>query len=153
VITELGTGEALVSTLDLKGAPSMVARTLIRPPSSKMGPPDAAVKASVQAASPVGRKYDVAIDRESAYELLMGREAAAAKEQADIKAKVDHDAAAAAEARRAQVEAKRAAPAPKAAPRSRAQTPVEAITNTVVRTAGRELTQYIFRGIFGSRRR
>ena len=153
VITELGTGEALVSTLDLKGAPSMVARTLIRPPSSKMGPPEPAVKASVQAASPVGKKYDVAIDRESAYELLTGREAAAARQQADIKAQADRDAAAAAAARRAQIEAKRAAPAPKAASRSRAQTPVEAITNTVVRTAGRELTQYIFRGIFGSRRR
>jgi hypothetical protein len=38
VITELGVGEALVSTLDPKGVPSVVERTLIRPPSSRLGP-------------------------------------------------------------------------------------------------------------------
>ncbi len=38
VITQLGKGEALVSVLDLKGVPSMVERTMVRPPSSRMGP-------------------------------------------------------------------------------------------------------------------
>jgi DNA helicase HerA-like ATPase len=161
VITELGTGEALVSTLDLKGAPSMVERTLIRPPSSRLGPPDEAVRTAVQAASPVANKYDTAIDRESAYELLTSREQQAAREQKELKDKTDREAAAAAAARREQVAAARAparapaAAAPKKAPaaRSRAQTPIEAATNTAVRTATRSLTQYIFRGIFGSRTR
>jgi DNA helicase HerA-like ATPase len=162
-ITELGTGEALISTLDMKGAPSVVERTFIRPPASRMGPADEAVRAACQAASPVAGKYDTTIDRESAYELLMGREAMAAKEKADLKAKTDKEAAAAAEQRRRDLEANRVAKesaaaakaaakaAPKAAPRSRAQTPIEAATSTAVRTATRSLTQYIFRGIFGTR--
>ncbi|MET0503986.1 MAG: helicase HerA-like domain-containing protein, partial [Luteibacter sp.] len=83
-ITELGTGEALVSSLDAKGAPTIVERTLIRPPSSRLGPATDEERAAVQAQSPVAMKYDTTIDRESAYEILTGREAAAAKAEADL---------------------------------------------------------------------
>jgi preprotein translocase subunit SecF len=70
VITQLGVGEALVSTLDLKGVPSMVARTLIRPPSSQMGPVMPAERTHSVKNSPVYGLYDEAVDRASAYEKL-----------------------------------------------------------------------------------
>ena len=83
VITDLGVGEALVSTLEGKGQPSVVQRTLIRPPSSKLGPVSVAVKAMVMEASAMGKKYDKTVDRESAYEVLQkrGEKAAEAAEK------------------------------------------------------------------------
>ncbi|MEL6686331.1 MAG: helicase HerA-like domain-containing protein [Pseudomonadota bacterium] len=94
VITDLGVGEALVSLLDDRGAPAIVGRTLIRPPSSRLGPAKKSERRSIQADSPVGEKYDEPIDRESAYEVLEGRaekraqeEAAEAKRQEREKAK------------------------------------------------------------------
>ncbi|GAB3353125.1 helicase HerA-like domain-containing protein [Lysobacter tyrosinilyticus] len=69
-ISKLGTGEALVSTLQDKGIPMPVERTLIAPPRCRMGAITEAERAQVRAGSPVGMKYDKAIDRESAAELL-----------------------------------------------------------------------------------
>lgn len=74
VIMELGVGEALVSTLEKKGHPSIVQRTLIRPPSSRLGPLDDNERKDVMADSPVKGLYDKAIDRESAYEILEKRQ-------------------------------------------------------------------------------
>ncbi|GAB5378530.1 MAG: DUF853 domain-containing protein [Acuticoccus sp.] len=79
VITELGVGEALVSTLDEKGAPTMVERTLIRPPAGRLGPASDGERAVLIAASPFGAKYDTPIDRESAYEILKARAEKAAE--------------------------------------------------------------------------
>jgi DNA helicase HerA-like ATPase len=73
VITQLGTGEALVSTLEDKGVPSIVQRTLMRPPSSRIGTITADERARVIAASPIGPIYDKMVDRESAFEILQGR--------------------------------------------------------------------------------
>ncbi len=75
VITELGVGEALVSCLEAKGVPGMVQRTLIRPPRSRLGPITDAERAAVMADSPMRGRYDRDVDRDSAYELLRGREA------------------------------------------------------------------------------
>ena len=69
-ITNLGTGEALVSTLQDKGIPSIVQRTLIRPPASRVGPITPAERQAKMAVSPVAGLYDKTIDRESAYEIL-----------------------------------------------------------------------------------
>src|SRR5690606_21672000 len=77
-ITQLGVGEALVSTLEDKGVPSVVQRTLIRPPSSRIGPLGDAERRAVIAASPVGPVYDTAVDRVSAYEMLAANVAARA---------------------------------------------------------------------------
>ena len=74
-IMELGTGEALVSTLDEKGQPTIVQRTLVRPPNSRVGPiTDAELKA-VMRASPVAGVYDETVDRELASEILQKRTA------------------------------------------------------------------------------
>lgn len=69
-ISKLGTGEALVSTLQDKGVPMPVERTLIAPPRCRMGAITEAERAQVRAGSPVGQKYDTRVDRESAAEIL-----------------------------------------------------------------------------------
>ncbi|MBN9076896.1 MAG: ATP-binding protein [Rhizobiales bacterium 65-79] len=78
VITQLGVGEALVSTLGEKAVPSIVQRTLIRPPSSRIGPITEAERRKVMDESPVAGQYDKAIDRESAFEMLQKKAGAAA---------------------------------------------------------------------------
>ncbi|HEY0958126.1 MAG TPA: helicase HerA-like domain-containing protein [Novosphingobium sp.] len=79
VITELKVGEALVSTLNDDGSPSIVQRTLIAPPSSRLGPVTPKERAIVQSISPCEGKYDTAIDRESAFEVLARKAADAAQ--------------------------------------------------------------------------
>ncbi|MGA8768800.1 MAG: helicase HerA-like domain-containing protein, partial [Rhodomicrobium sp.] len=71
-ILELGTGEALVSFLEGKGEPSIVQRTLIRPPSSRLGPLNEAERKAIVAASPLAGKYDHEDDHAGAYENLGG---------------------------------------------------------------------------------
>ena len=81
-IREVGTGEAVTSFLVKKGAPGIAERTLIRPPSSQLGPLEPGARASVMAASPVAGKYEAEIDRESAREILAARAEAASQEAA-----------------------------------------------------------------------
>jgi hypothetical protein len=70
VIMELGTGEALVSFLDQNGAPTPVEQITIRKPSSRIGALTAQEREAVLDTSPVAGKYEVALDRVSAYDLL-----------------------------------------------------------------------------------
>ncbi len=81
-LSQLGTGEALVSTLQDKGIPSPVQQTRIAPPRCRMGAITEAERAQVRAGSPVGTRYDTAVNRESAAELLALR-AEKAVQQAD----------------------------------------------------------------------
>ncbi|MEM7303340.1 MAG: helicase HerA-like C-terminal domain-containing protein [Pseudomonadota bacterium] len=83
-ITQLGVGEALVSTLLKKGVPSVVQRTLIRPPESRLGPITASERKKIMNMSPVAGQYDESVDRESASEILAKRaEERAAAEEAE----------------------------------------------------------------------
>ena len=77
-ITELKVGEALVSTLDDDGAPTIVQRTLIAPPRSRLGPVTPKERAIIQSISPFDGKYDNLVDRESAEEVLLQKSADAA---------------------------------------------------------------------------
>ncbi len=88
VITQLGVGEALISTLDAKGVPSMVARTLVRPPSGQLGPITPDERKNLVRNSPVLGLYDDAVDRESAYERLQMKGERAAK-QAKVAAEAE----------------------------------------------------------------
>ena len=83
VITELGIGEALVSMLDEKAAPTVVDRALIRPPESRLGPATDAERQAVISKSPVIGVYDKLRDRESAFETL--EEERKAQEKLDAK--------------------------------------------------------------------
>ncbi|WP_424932185.1 helicase HerA-like domain-containing protein [Amaricoccus macauensis] len=79
-IREVGTGEAVVSLLEDKGVPAMVSRVLIRPPMSRMGPLTEGERLDALAASPLAGRYDTAIDRESAAEMLAERAEASSKD-------------------------------------------------------------------------
>ncbi len=85
-ITQLKVGEALVSTLDEDGAPTVVQRTLIKPPRSRLGPVNAKERAIIQSISPFAGKYDQAIDRESAEEILLAKAQDAAVTAEEVEA-------------------------------------------------------------------
>lgn len=86
-ITELKVGEALVSTLMDDGAPSVVQRTLIKPPRSRLGPLTKKERAIIKSISPVEGKYDTLVDRESAEEVLAAKASDAAETAKEVEAK------------------------------------------------------------------
>jgi DNA helicase HerA-like ATPase len=130
-LTELHVGEALVSTLEGKGSPSIVDRVLIRPPASRMGPASDAARKAMLDSSPVRGRYDTALDRESAYEMLTKRAEATAEEA---------DAAKPGKENRP------------SARRSTRMSTTEAIIRDVGRTLGRELVRGILGSLFRRRR-
>ncbi|MET3790792.1 DNA helicase HerA-like ATPase [Aquamicrobium terrae] len=149
-ITQLGTGEALVSTLENKGVPSMVQRTLIRPPSSRLGPVTPQERQKIIGQSPVAGQYDRTVDRESAFEILQKRaaETQAAQEQTQGQGNggsgwtlPDFGNAPAPSGRT------RRAPAPRTSNR---QTVTEAAIKSVVRSVGSSVGRALVRGILGS---
>ena len=171
LLTQLPTGEAVVTVLSEKGAPTPVAWTRMRAPQSLMAPSDAALLAQTVAASPIAAKYVTAVERESASEMLGRAEVARTEaEQAAAleseNAKVREAAAAAAEKERLAAEkqaAKDAAAAEKARAaqeRKRAAEPsvVESVVRSsafksALRSAGTVLGREITRSIFGTSRR
>ncbi len=84
MITALGVGEALVSTLDAKGIPTIVERTFIRPPLSQVGPCSPEARARVISASPIGPRYDAVVDRDSAFEILERKAAELEAQQTEL---------------------------------------------------------------------
>ena len=143
-ITEVGVGEALVSTLEKKGVPSVVERTLIRPPSSRLGPIDGGERKAVLSNSPITGLYDTSVDRESAFEILQGRAEAAAKE-----------AEAAAEQEEREREFKKARRYDGDSPRrttrrsSRSDSVGEVLVKSMIRTASTRSGRKFIRGILG----
>jgi len=99
VITELKVGEALVSLLQPDGAPSPVQRTLIKPPASRVGPLTPEERKILIATDEVGTRYDVAVDRESAQEMLAAKATEAAAAAAAAQAHTDAEKAAAEQAK------------------------------------------------------
>ncbi|MES2144135.1 MAG: helicase HerA-like domain-containing protein, partial [Pseudomonadota bacterium] len=149
-IRDVGTGEAVTSFLEAKGIPGIAERTLVRPPSSQLGPIDPALRASLVAGSPVAGKYDVLVDRDSAYERLRAKSEAAAKE-ADLQAQED---ARKAEADREFANARRydgnaSAPKPRASG-SRSDSIGMTLAKSFARQLGTRSGQAVVRGILGS---
>ncbi|HMN22610.1 MAG TPA: DUF853 family protein, partial [Ottowia sp.] len=85
-ITELGTGEALVSFLDAKGRPGVTERVYVIPPGSRIGPITPEERAALLKGSLVAGSYEQAVDRESAYEMLAARGASATSASTPAKA-------------------------------------------------------------------
>lgn len=88
-IREVGVGEAVTSMLQPKGVPGIVERTLIRPPSSQLGPISDAQRKAIMASSDMAGKYDTTLDRESAFEVLRGRATKAAEEAEAAEAAIE----------------------------------------------------------------
>lgn len=128
IITELGTGEALVSVLDAKGSPTPVERTLIRPPESRIGPISDPERVQFIAMSSVRDKYTKTVDRESAHELLAKKaeKMMAADEKQPSKEKKTKNSG------------------------YQRQGMGEALVKSAVRTMGSTLGRQIIRGILGS---
>ena len=140
-IQALGVGEALVSVLDEKGAPTVVQKTMIRPPNSRMGPALPAERVALMGQSPVRGLYDTALDRESAFEVLKKARTAAT--------------AAEAEPEEPEVEAKPAARAPAARSANRqgmGETFAKSMLRTIGSQVGRELIRGVLGGLLGSSR-
>ena len=141
-ISQLGTGEALVSTLQDKGVPMPVERTLIAPPRCRMGAITEAERAQIRAGSPVGAKYDNTIDRESAAEML-ARKAESAAEQAKAPPARTRDQDDAEEGGFGQT-VKDAVFGTK-----RRQGMVETMAKQAARTVGNQIGRQILRGLLG----
>lgn len=141
-IGQLGVGEALVSTLQDKGVPMPVERTLIAPPRCRMGAITEAERAQVRAGSPVGALYDAPVDRESAAEMLVRKAETAA------------DAAQAPPARtRGQDDAEQGGFGQTIKDAifgtKRRQGMIETMAKQSARTVGNQIGRQILRGIFG----
>ncbi len=131
-IGEMGVGEALISTLMANGAPSVVKRALVKPPVSRIGAASKGEIYELVVDSPFAEKYGVSIDRESAFEKLAQRAAAAAQAAAETKPSP-----------------KRVHDAPK--PRGRGRQGIaEAFVKSVVRSIGSRAGTAIVRGVLGS---
>ncbi len=94
-ITELKIGEALVSLLQADGSPTMVERTLIKAPASRVGPVTTVERGVLIQTDAVGDKYDTLIDRESAEEIIAAKRVAASAAAAEAQASTEADKAAA----------------------------------------------------------
>ena len=135
-ITQLGTGEALVSVLNGRGAPTPVEQILIRPPGSRIGPLTPEERKEIRSRSPIKGRYEQTVDRESAYEMLKMR----AREEARVAA-----------AEKARIEQEKAAKKAKApARRSNRQSVWEAAAKSMARSMSSSLGRSIVRGILGS---
>jgi DNA helicase HerA-like ATPase len=134
VIGELGVGEALVSTLQARGVPTVVQRTLIRPPASRMGPATSAERDAVLENDPNQQRYARRVDRQSAHEELLARaEQQITQDEQSLK--------------------RRETAARKRSGRSR-QSTSEAFVKSMARSlgsaAGSSVGRKLFRGILGS---
>ncbi len=154
VITELGKGEALISTLEGNGVPSIVQRTLVRPPAARVGPVTAQERAAVMANSPVGHQYDTAVDRESAFEMLQARaqnNAAAASQPAP-----EESGGGFLDSVLGSVLGTGSNTATKGRTSTRMTTTevmVRQVARSVATQVGRQISQAIVRGIFGTMRK
>ena len=159
VISQLGVGEALVSTLEKKGVPSVVQRTLIRPPSSRLGPIEPGERREILADSPLSGLYDEEVDRVSAYEKLKERAARAAARQAELEKRNERGL------RRDEGggglldeilggNSRRTGSRRRSSRGRRSDTVMESVTKSVVRSIGssfgRQIGRALIRGILGS---
>ncbi len=128
VITQLGVGEALVSCLDRKGVPAVVERTLIRPPHSQIGSITDEQREVMVRGSLLYGHYEKTVDRHSAYEILKSRaEKVVPKEKTASRRPVKTQAR-----------------------RRTSDTPLEALTKSLLRSLGSQLGRKIGRGILGT---
>ena len=156
VILSLGIGEAIVTVMNERGAPTPVAWTRLRAPESLMGAADPAAMEQTVQASPLHPKYAEAVDRESAREKLAARlEEGAAKARAEQEATEQKKADEARETAEEKLrkEGDRAARKRTSSPRKEKSMAEEILTSTTARQLGRTAVREIFRGMFKTGRR
>jgi DNA helicase HerA-like ATPase len=144
-ITELGTGEALVSCLDSEGIPGMVERAFILPPQSKFGTIDDFARLRIVNSSPVSGKYDTEVDRESAYEMLQAKAIQEEKAKKEEKERKERQKQLEKEEKEREKAQKR-----EESRKYNRKTLAERAADNVVGTIGREIGRSLIRGILGS---
>ncbi|MEW2566071.1 helicase HerA-like domain-containing protein [Streptomyces sp. NPDC047070] len=152
VLTALGTGEAVVTVLSEKGAPTPVAATRLRAPESLMGPVDPAVLDRAVEQSPLHARYALAVDRDSAYEKLRAGEAEASAQAAERTAR-PADAQAEPDLRTQGAGAGRAARKTEQAPSVVQQVVSSGVFKSLARSLGTQIGREITRSVFGTARR
>ena len=155
-IRDVGVGEAVTSMLEDKGVPGVVERTLIRPPSSKLGSIDAATHRAAMLASPVAGKYETRIDRKSAYEMLKERADQAAKGAAQAEEAADEKSVAErefnAERRYSGKRVERSTAQPRGSMSAQfGRAAADAVLKELKGTTGRRLVRGILGGLFKGR--
>lgn len=162
VLTQMGIGEALISVLDGDGKPTIVQRSFILPPQSKMGAISSEDRKAVMDASLMAVKYDTSTDRDSAYEFLNRKstqeqeEAEKAKEEEELKKQKEKEAAAAQKAKEKEVAAAQKAKERKEAAEERKKeaqarktaSMVGKAASSTMNTIGREVGKSLIRGLF-----
>jgi DNA helicase HerA-like ATPase len=151
-IKEVGVGEAVTSFLVKKGMPGMAERTLIRPPSSQLGPITKVERKGAMMGSPVAGKYEQVLDRDSAFEMLAERAAKAAKEAEEAEAREEEM-----ELREREYQTGRrysGARVKRSTSRKtrsrRGDTEMQAFTKSMLRSIGTKAGTAIVRGVMGS---
>jgi len=134
VMTELFTGEVLVSVLDEKGGPTVVERAFVYPPHSRFAPLNAEERGEILRASPFRASYLNAIDRESAYELLKKRAEESVPAEGSARERTRAGAGS----------------APPKRSRSSPDTVLGSAVKSVARAAGTQIGREIIRGVLGS---
>lgn len=129
-LTQLAVGEALVSTLQEKGVPSVVKKTMMRPPRSRIGAISKVERTALIEQSPLSGQYDQTLDRESAYEVLLKR-----AEKNSAESKDDN------------IQSSRKKKTSKGRQR---QSVFEAMVKSMARTVGSQLGRQLLRGVLGA---
>lgn len=149
-ITQLGTGESLVTTLSENGVPSPVLRVLHVPPQSQMGPLPPAQREGIVEKSPLAPLYKETVDRESAFEVLKERKQ---KEQAEVSENSSQEKdSKTSEVSKGSVSTDVSAPRRKSSGSGR-QSLTEAFFKSVCRSVGSQVGRSIIRGVLGSMRK
>ncbi|MCC6601253.1 MAG: DUF853 family protein [Crocinitomicaceae bacterium] len=130
LLTSIGIGQALITALNEKGIPTPLAATHLRAPSSRMGVLNAEEIDRITAASLLSSKYNVEVDRQSAYEIL--------------EAKLNN-----AKAQTKEEEAEAPQPKPKSSVREEPSVIEKLSKNTMVRQVGNTVMREVARGLLG----
>ncbi|MCI3205296.1 MULTISPECIES: helicase HerA-like C-terminal domain-containing protein [Pandoraea] len=149
VIGELGVGEALVSLLDEKGRPEITERAYIAPPASRIGPITPQERTALMAASLVAGVYEKVVDRESAYEKLVGRTQARQPDGTPVPAGNGGSGSAPSAGGGGLLDSLGGLLGGSGGSRSK-DSPVEAMVKSTMRTVGSQLGREIVRGVLGS---
>jgi DNA helicase HerA-like ATPase len=148
VITELGVGEVLISTLDEKGVPTVVDRAFVVPPVGHIGPITPEQRQQLIANSLVAGVYEKAVDRESAYEKISAFQQARQAEQQQAEA----EAAAAKEAAAKAKEERAAARAPDSVWESIGKSAVRSASSSIGRSLGTKIVRGVLGGLLGGKK-
>lgn len=140
-ITELGTGEALISCLDEKGSPNIVQRAMVLPPQTQFGALDEGTRQRIIASSSIGHKYDRAVDNRSAFEML-----------ADIREDEERQRRKEEDRLRKEKEREQKAKEKARVKRSTKKSALSKASSSAMNTIGREVGKSLVRGVLGSRK-